>query len=55
MAIRDITRILQRAVWESKIKTQEHREDGYKRWDIIRNPRYPADYAVWKFFPEGHA
>ena len=53
--LRDITRTLQRAVWESKIRTVERREDGYERWDIIRNLRYPADYAVWKFFPEGHA
>ena len=25
------------------------------RWDIVRNRRHPADYAVWKFFPEGCA
>ena len=40
---------------ESKIKTAERREDNYERWDIARNRRYPAEYTVWKFFPEDHA
>ena len=53
--MREITRVLQRTIWESKIKTVEPREDGYQRWDIVRNLRYPADYAVWKFFPDEHA
>jgi hypothetical protein len=50
--MREVTRSLQNAVKDTELRTVERRGDKWERWDIIRNRRYPSDYAVWKFFPE---
>ena len=50
--MREVTRSLQNAVKDTELRTIERRGDKWERWDIIRNRRYPSDYAVWKFFPE---
>ena len=50
--MREVTRALENAARDNELRTVERRGEKWERWDIIRNRRYPADYAVWKFFPE---